>query len=1090
MSIQEQIFKAIDTITQNKIDGLKFDRLVEGIIQSDISEDGSYKFSFNGATYSAYPLSNTVKFKTGDIVYVMAIGGDFSKRKIIISTKTGPGGEMIDIKEELEKLNIYGKNYVSTDTSEGITLYSNGGLVTHELELGDGFIEAGIAQTNIRITAEIHSSLLELSNYPEGIDFGIELLIDYEDAEGETITKNYNLVMREMIGNVYQLSFAKQSDISDLELDAMAKSVRGLRLYLDKFPTGGSVTFKNVKIEYIQEILAEIIKDKPYTVNIDSDNGFIFKNGSIDTTLSISVFRGQYNVTEQIEDTLVTWTRKSSKANPSDGEWRKQGKSVKISSEDVKEKATFTCEIVGSGSSSVIARAQVTIADLYDTTTLQGYLNTNVPRLQLLKSSGSYSPDWHVQDTRTSNQGLRIEAALFKMGASENLLAGSSVPSNIDIIWMINIAGEKDDNEVLLGFREITEDDIAKYGIVKERPGVSKSIRITKNLMNEETPSFTIRAVFTYTNIDKTKEQLSVEADFGLSIQGTDGEKGAGYTVLLTNESHQVLTNLNGGIIEGEIGEQGRAFTNVEAYFEQAQLAAETPTQTGIPSKGHFQVRPLPSGGAAVAISPFDPSKIYVQALSENRVGVSIKVCIHGICTGDINTCKCPVKKFNLVKAALGATWLEVSEVALVLDENGTVAPNSITGLGKQRRFDGQEVEILSRFEVFGISADQTFSNKVYESATAESEFTFDVSNTLFAEYRGLKVVMLSNNEDTYERFEIDSQIVAFVKDGVSPVKTELFTPMGRVFKNKYQDGSVTSLPIEMIAVSGAMNIKHLISKYQWYYQDVNLEGWTAIHDMNGYVADNYTFNVQTPWLIQIGIDAVVGNETIKCVIDYKGETYESIVDITDYTDPYITQIQATEYSFKNGIGTSIMNCSIRQAEKEIDLKGDRFIYVWEKHRNGNKVYGYIPTPLADESSIWKHRIEFNDVPLLYKTTENPKEIQLIHPNFSEIKEKMIKVGDYILLKGQPNKANYITGFSENNILTLLNDTQIVPSDSEIFYGNFKLIRVNASEINEANTFYCNVFTLSDKVEEEEEGNISTAVVNDAIVNDAIVNTR
>ncbi len=173
-NIQSQIFQAIDTIAQRKIDDMKIDRLVEGIISSEVGEDNSYEFIFNGMAYRAYPVTNTVRYKIGEVVYVLAIGGDFSKRKVIISAKSGEGGEFVDISKELEKLNIYGRNYVTTPTNgDDIKVFNtNGEDIYFDLDLLPTFIEDSATQTDIRLYAEIKTELTDLV-YPMGIDFGM-----------------------------------------------------------------------------------------------------------------------------------------------------------------------------------------------------------------------------------------------------------------------------------------------------------------------------------------------------------------------------------------------------------------------------------------------------------------------------------------------------------------------------------------------------------------------------------------------------------------------------------------------------------------------------------------------------------------------------------------------------------------------------------------------------------------------------------------------------------------------------------------------------------------------------------------------------
>lgn len=93
-----------------------------------------------------------------------------------------------------------------------------------------------------------------------------------------------------------------------------------------------------------EQILSQV---KP-TVEILTDHGDSFINGSTHTTLIAYVFRGAEDITDSIEPNLFVWKRVS--MNPEgDTVWNEQhngtGRYLSITKEDVFRRAMFTCEV-------------------------------------------------------------------------------------------------------------------------------------------------------------------------------------------------------------------------------------------------------------------------------------------------------------------------------------------------------------------------------------------------------------------------------------------------------------------------------------------------------------------------------------------------------------------------------------------------------------------------------------------------------------------------------------------------------------------------------------------------------------------------
>ena len=84
----------------------------------------------------------------------------------------------------------------------------------------------------------------------------------------------------------------------------------------------------------------------PYTMNIFSSNGTIFRPGMINTTLTPSLYLGQSDITDMYDETHFVWTRQSA---DSDGDhyWNAAHtngiKNLHIASDDVLGGASFTC---------------------------------------------------------------------------------------------------------------------------------------------------------------------------------------------------------------------------------------------------------------------------------------------------------------------------------------------------------------------------------------------------------------------------------------------------------------------------------------------------------------------------------------------------------------------------------------------------------------------------------------------------------------------------------------------------------------------------------------------------------------------------
>lgn len=89
--------------------------------------------------------------------------------------------------------------------------------------------------------------------------------------------------------------------------------------------------------------------DETMDVKIISENGLLFKNGIIQTTLKAIVYRGKDNITNVLDANQFRWT-KTLGDGTQDDDWNNRHaggtKSITVTATDIYRRATFNCEIV------------------------------------------------------------------------------------------------------------------------------------------------------------------------------------------------------------------------------------------------------------------------------------------------------------------------------------------------------------------------------------------------------------------------------------------------------------------------------------------------------------------------------------------------------------------------------------------------------------------------------------------------------------------------------------------------------------------------------------------------------------------------
>ena len=96
-------------------------------------------------------------------------------------------------------------------------------------------------------------------------------------------------------------------------------------------------------------VWSRILGESALSVQIESSNGSIFKNGAVSTTLSVRIHSGGEDVTQLFDDNDFRWTRVSSDS-AADELWNSAhfggARQITLTPQDVAGRATFFCSII------------------------------------------------------------------------------------------------------------------------------------------------------------------------------------------------------------------------------------------------------------------------------------------------------------------------------------------------------------------------------------------------------------------------------------------------------------------------------------------------------------------------------------------------------------------------------------------------------------------------------------------------------------------------------------------------------------------------------------------------------------------------
>ena len=529
----------------------------------------------------------------------------------------------------------------------------------------------------------------------------------------------------------------------------------------------------------------------------------------------------------------------------------------------------------------VLATGQITLLDLTDLPSLQGYLVSNQPTIQFLNTAGTYSPSW------AASPYLVVSAELYPVGSGSNIIQTSKLQSLTCKASITTISAGNTD-----------------YILVAGTGGKYTSLKISKNLLTTVLPTIQIEAIVNYKHSSSfAATPVKMEMTFGLVQQGAQGPGGAPAKILNLSADRNIFT--------------------YDAYGA-ANPGTQTATFTAV-------LVNLTGGTLTWAAVPYDAAGAAMTAITANLTGTgnsrtlsianfpagAVRVVVTASYTGGYSDTITIVK---LSETATYTGYLTNENVTLAASVSGTVScwtpaagdfviyrgtelmDPSLFTYGKTDIGVTSTISATGHYAVTGMTGDSG-------TATYTATLKTNSSIVLTKIFSVSKSKTGATGEDAY---------LAYV-----------WAPNGSIFKTV---GGIA--PGNLTAQCDFYKAGILVStgaNYQWFVQDGSADAGTGAGAGWGVIAG------ETSKTLTVTPAMVTTMENYKCVVTYSGNKYAGMVGFEDKTDPYQVEIVVPQgTTFVNGEGVDKhLKAKVYQNGVQVDTGGTVFTYTWKKYVNG-----------------------------------------------------------------------------------------------------------------------------------------------------------
>lgn len=352
-AIQENIYKAIDNLVNNRIDKLALDRTVTAtIVACTNSLTGEYRVSYGGGFTLAYAQDGAT-FNKNQTVYVLVPENDMSKKKVILSKAalTGDDNNISFVSSALSNYNLIGKNVI-TDTRKllplGLHSYrktdyqliyqhgEQGQFVNIDIEEFQNYLREAEA---LMIEASFLTRLPREHKLSKTGTYGLQFVLafndlDNVDEEGNPAIKylSYTLDINNMLGNPYEFTtYSDQYAIFPIDTENF-RYIESIMAYSQDFVSetdgindglyGADIFIKDLEIYGLRGI-SGVSGD--YKLQISTPAGATFRSIQADSSLEI-IARTTYKINQDLSDsTMYYWFAEDNRITTSSEDYQMYG---------------------------------------------------------------------------------------------------------------------------------------------------------------------------------------------------------------------------------------------------------------------------------------------------------------------------------------------------------------------------------------------------------------------------------------------------------------------------------------------------------------------------------------------------------------------------------------------------------------------------------------------------------------------------------------------------------------------------------------------------------------------------------------------
>ena len=308
MDYANQIIDAIQTIAQNEVAGLKFDKTIRAsIIEATDPSIGKYRVRYQNSSFYAYAL-DLKTYAKGANVYVVVPSSDFEKDPYIMGTIKKLGADFVEVLKMEDKMSLVGDNiilvnegvedviYLSSYKPEEQTIYRQDSEDPYSVSINQQALEMYKQDSEyMMIGAKFTTSIPEEQKIGSG-DYGIRITCRYWDSRYKSaalaaeagaapVIKSYTLNVKNMTGQPYNYTSGnEQHAIFPIDSEHLL-SIDSISAFCQDFPNENheaksDIIVSNFKIEFYDELSESEIQG--ISLRITTPHGGFFYQRSSD----------------------------------------------------------------------------------------------------------------------------------------------------------------------------------------------------------------------------------------------------------------------------------------------------------------------------------------------------------------------------------------------------------------------------------------------------------------------------------------------------------------------------------------------------------------------------------------------------------------------------------------------------------------------------------------------------------------------------------------------------------------------------------------------------------------------------------------